>query len=157
MKCHIHLFVSALVLAWAGPALAQEGTFFSVRNHRHYPEPEKRLEVLVRARGSQKLNHFCAIGYRLPGGSEVAWVLWEEGKAVILWEGSADPEYPVELALSRRYLDLDKDVVATAEEVGSSTYLVTREWVKGITRDCEAHGDKFVVTKPGKQRRNKTP
>ena len=156
-RCLVSLLPLALCLAWTGQALAQEETFFSVRNNRYYPEPEKRLEVLVRAKGTQKLNHFCAIGYRLPSGLELAWVHWKEGNAVILWDGSADPEYPLELALSRRYLDLDTDVVATSEEVGSSTYLVTQAWVKGVISDCEAHGDKFVVSRSKKQRRAKTP
>lgn len=144
-----------LCLAWTGQAMAQEAAFFSVRNHPHYPEPEKSLKQLVRTHGTKRQNHFCVIGFRMPSGYEHAWVHWEEGKAIILWEGSTGPESPVLIAYLRRFLKFDEDVVATQEEAGSSTYLVTWDWVNSITRDCEAHGDKFVISKPRQQRSSK--
>lgn len=144
----VYLLLSSLCIASAGQALAQEASFFSVRKHPGYAQPEKSLELLVRTFGTRRLNHFCVIGYRDPSGDEYAWVRWEEGKALILWEAAADPARPAMLSDSRRYLRLDKDVVASEEEVNGSSYLVTREWVKSVKNDCESHGDKFVISKP---------
>jgi hypothetical protein len=141
----------AVGLVWTGPGLAQERGFFSVRQHPGYGGPEKTLRQLVTRKGTQRVNHFCVIGYREPGGSEYAWVIWKEGRALILWEPSADPEYPMSLSTSRRFLHLDRDVVASDEEVNGSTYLVTREWVGQLTRDCESHGDTFTVSKEPKK------
>jgi len=147
-----YLLPIALCLTWTGQALAQEELgFFSVREHLGYTEPEKSLELLVRTRGTRRQNHFCVIGYREPSGYEYAWVRWEEGKALILWEAAADASQPSPLSTSRRFLRLDKDVVASEEQLNGSTYLVTREWVNRVTRDCESHGDKFVVSKRRKK------
>ncbi|SET58065.1 hypothetical protein SAMN05443639_103430 [Stigmatella erecta] len=145
----------ALGLAWTGPGLAQERGFFSVRQHSGYVGPEKTLKQLVIRQGTQRLNHFCVIGYREPSGGEYAWVIWKEGRALILWEPSADPAYPTSLATSRRFLHLDRDVVASGEDVNGSTYLVTRDWVSQLTRDCESQGEKFAVSK--EQKKSKAP
>lgn len=147
-----HLLQIAVCLSWMGQALAQkqepEPSLFSIRQHSGYPEPGKSLELLVRTHGTRRTNHFCVIGRRVPGSFEHAWVHWKEGRALILWEPTSDPSYQRRLSGSRRYLDLDRDVVASKEEIGGSNYLVTREWVNQITSQCDAHGDKFVVLKP---------
>jgi hypothetical protein len=147
----VRLLLLPLCLMSAGQTLAQEASFFSVRKHPGYAQPERSLELLVRTRGTRRLNHFCVIGYRDASGHEYAWVRWEEGKALILWEAAAEPARPTRLADSRRYLRLDKDVVASEEEVNGSSYLVTREWINGVKRDCESHGDKFVISKQRKR------
>jgi len=146
----------AVCIAWAGSAAAEESAFFSVRGHPGYPAPEKSLESLVRARGGQRLNHFCVIGYRDPGGHDFAWVLWEEGKALILWEAVKDPSSARPLAASRRFLRLDRDVVATEEDLKGSTYLVTKAWLDKVTGDCDAHGDKLTISLPTAKRDDKT-
>jgi hypothetical protein len=143
-------------VAWTGQAIAQESSLFSIHQHPGYSEPQKSLELLVRTQGTRRLNHFCVIGYREPSGYEYAWVHWEEGKALILWEPAADPARPEPLSTARRFLRLDRDVVASEEHLGGSSYLVTRQWVSRVTSDCKAHGDKFKISKQQRKEQERT-
>ena len=122
-----------------------DGSFMSVVADPGCPHPEQTLSRLVRDKSGRGENHFCVVGYHLEDGSSIVWTHWQEGNAIILWEPTVETEAPVVLAQSRRYLRLDRDVVATDDDVGASTYLVSRAWVDGILGDCEAHGIKFVV------------
>jgi hypothetical protein len=70
-------------------------------------------------------------------------VHWVEGKALILWEPA--PENPLPLIASRRYLHLQRDVVASEEDLKGSTYLVTRTWVNTVLADCTRVGDRYTV------------
>jgi hypothetical protein len=121
---------------------------FSILHNSGYPQPGKVLAKLVAEKGRQKVNHFYAVGYRFPDGYELAWLYWKEGRALILWEPVAKPEYPSDLRLSRRYLLLDRDVVPTDAEVKGSTYLVTRAWADSVIEDTTKRGDSFVITSP---------
>lgn len=138
------------ITAWAIAAFvlaAQDGTWttFSIRHSPEFLNPEAVLQELVNAKAEQQINHFCIIGYRSPKGDSHAWVWWREGNSLILWEPVADPEYPDSLLLSRRFLDLDRDVVASEAQVGSSTYLVSKTWVAETQADCQRHGDQFLI------------
>lgn len=108
----------------------------------------------VRLDGGRRFQHFCVVGYRpatvaKPAGAarstaqtnevEFAWVYWRERNALILWEPTTHFE-DSEPIYSRRVIDLEQDVVATEEEVGGSTYLVTRRWVDGVLSDCSRYG-----------------
>ena len=92
-------------------------------------------------------QHFCIIGYRGNGGDKIAWVHWSERRRLIFWFGGSDPEYRSDSIVdSNRQLDLDKDVVPTDADVGSSTYLISRLWLDRRLRDCAAKGKRYVVT-----------
>jgi uncharacterized cysteine cluster protein YcgN (CxxCxxCC family) len=98
-------------------------------------------------KAARTLNHFCVVGYRNLDGSTYAWVHWQEGKALILWEPHV-PDAPGEdLGASRRYLRLNKDVVATTDQVNGSTYKVTQAWVQQITHACEVYRERFEISK----------
>jgi hypothetical protein len=129
---------------FAAIALLALPGFFSVRDRAGYEHPEATLQQLVDSRGHRGANHLCVVGYQLPSGHGFAWVYWPEDHAMILWEPTR-PGSHWALARSRRYLDLDKDVVATDDDVQGSTYLVTRAWVARTIAECRAHGDSFVV------------
>jgi hypothetical protein len=81
-------------------------------------------------------NHFCIVGL-VTDHTKNAWVLWKEGKEIILWEGQND------LDLSRRVIHLPSDVVPTESDLHSSTYLVTESWVDQLTKACESSGVKM--------------
>ncbi|MHC9539654.1 MAG: hypothetical protein AB9903_09040 [Vulcanimicrobiota bacterium] len=143
---HTMLISALIVMALAGDV---NKTIFSILIEPGYPQPQKTLERLVSEKGTEKVNHFHIVGYRSADGDDLAWVYWVEGRALILWEPTASPEYPVSLSTSRRYLRLDKDVVSSEEDVHGSTYLVTRAWADSVIKDCIKNGSHFVVRRPG--------
>jgi hypothetical protein len=129
--------VSLLVVFTSAPALAQRPC--SIKGWAEFSQPVQALQVLAASRGREPLNHFCIVGYN-ESSDRYAWVYWREGNALILWEPNVnDPMYP-SLSWSRRYLHLNKDVVNSMAEVGTSTYLVTRAWVNKVLRDCRKMG-----------------
>lgn len=90
-------------------------------------------------------QHFCVIGYT-HGRDKIAYVHWRERHKLITWWGGYDPRYRDEaIVRSNRQLDLDTDVVPTEKDIGGSTYLVTRAWVRRKLSDCAAHGTRYVV------------
>jgi hypothetical protein len=137
------------MVGMAGACLAAEPapTFFSIRKHAGYPEPERTLQQLVAEKGTTASNHFCVLGYRTANGDQYAWVHWKEGRALVLWEPVVDANHPATLTSSRRFLRLDQDVVASEGDIKGSTYLVTRAWASQVQSDCIRHGDKFLVTR----------
>lgn len=84
------------------------------------------------------VNNFCVIGMSADH-TKNAWVLWREGKQIILWEGGGD------LDLSRRIIHLPADVVPTESDLHGSTYLVTQSWVAALTTQCDHSGVKVRV------------
>ena len=149
---------SALLLLLAAPAGA--GTrednglprrFFDPRTDRDFGDPRPALAGYLHAhRHRRTAQHFCVVGY-VPGPDSNGKVLrfaqvhWREGGRLILWEGT-DPYEPREaLKRSRRDLDLRTDVVATDADVGGSTYLVTRAWVRQVLADCAARGRRYTL------------
>ena len=148
-----------VVLGVAGACLAvqQAEAFFSVRKHAGYPAPERALEELVAQKGTVPSNHFCVVGYRRSSGDDHAWVHWKEGRVLVLWEPAADVKYPASLTTSRRFLNLDRDVVDSEADVKGSTYLVTRAWVKQVADDCTRNGDQFVVNRTAPTSTRRTP
>jgi hypothetical protein len=141
----------ALLLAAtiAGMVRAEETLgFFSVREHQDFAEPRRQLTALVKAHGKRRINNFCVIGYRLRAANEIAWVHWREAKAIILWEPRIDGNPGDALLRSRRYLDLERDVVETEADIKGSTYLISRQWLRGVLDDCASHGDRFEIRHP---------
>jgi hypothetical protein len=96
-----------------------------------------------RHRGPQ---HFCIVGYAGSGTSRSAIILWREGRRLIHWSGANDPAWREDsIAFSTRQIDLTRDVVPRMEDIGGSTYLVTRAWVDRVQRDCRAAGARYSI------------
>jgi len=94
-----------------------------------------------RPKGTQ---HFCVVTYRSDEG--YAWVHWREANRLIFWRGAeSDPSLDDSLVFASPKLDLARDVVASQKEVGSSTYLVTRDWVKARLADCKRRGAHYKL------------
>ena len=128
-------------------AFAQEGAqqTFLVSKAPEFSNPRAVLRKLIARKGKARHNSFCVIGYQYADGSKSAWVYWHEGKAIILWEPTVNEID--DLTLSRRYLRLTNDVVENESQVQGSTYLVTRQWVDSLLRDCQTRGEKFTVSR----------
>jgi hypothetical protein len=110
-----------------------------------FRNPEAALVALLDQRGASGTHEFCVVAFR-EGKEERAWVWWKQGNALILWEPETGPDAALALVHSRRFLDLEKDVVATDEEIAGSTYRVSHPWVTSLLRNCEMHGKSFRIT-----------
>lgn len=89
-----------------------------------------------------KINNFCILGEEYTDRTKSAWIIWYEGKKLILWDGHNEG-----LSESRRILDLNHDVVPNISDINGSNYLVTRAWVDQLKTRCEAQGIKTKITK----------
>jgi hypothetical protein len=96
---------------------------------------------------SRRPQHYCIAGYRSASGDdERAWILWSEGRKIILWRAAADAQSAkTAIARSKRITDLKKDVVPSRADLKGSTYLVTQDWVDRVTADCASRGAKYQV------------
>lgn len=107
-----------------------------------YAETVKQFARRHRLKG---INDFCIVGYSAADRSRYAWVIWRQGQKIILWDaGDAD------LDLSRRQIDMKKDVVGSDRELQGSTYLVTRAWVDDLIAACNRDGAQVHLEMPGK-------
>ncbi len=117
----------------------------------------RELQRMVDTEGHSRTNHICVVAEvsrppRGPGDAgppaeqTLGHVYWREAHRLITWDPSEGAVGPSSVRPGND-LDLTKDVRTTQAEVGSSTYLVTRSWVKKIVDQYAAHGARIIVTK----------
>lgn len=112
---------------------------FDVRKHRYFSTYDSVVGSYLREHSPHRKAQACVTG--LGGdGYEIAWVIWRGGDRLVLWEENTEG-----LKHSRRDLSLSEDVVATQAEIGTSTYLVDRQWVNNLERQCAAFGRYVTV------------
>jgi hypothetical protein len=136
-----------------------------VLRHPYYgPNVLPALKELVAERGKSKRNHFYVGRVEVfEGGYESVLVYWKENRALVLWEpgrglnlqGVPDARY--DLWHSRRYWDLDKDVVPTLADVGGSSFLVTKQDAHEWIRKCLQSGERFVVNRTAQSNKRLQP
>ena len=151
------LLLLVFSLLAATPCFSQEKVVerIPVRQHPYYaPSVLPALKELVARYGKAKRNHFYVGRVEvLEGGYHSMLVYWKESNALVLWEqgrGSnrqGNPDAKYDLADSRRFWRLDKDVVPTLDDVGGSSFLITRQDARRWVRDCIRHGERFVVNR----------
>jgi hypothetical protein len=143
----IPLSLVAFVLGVAqGPGLKP----FDITSDADFRDYEQVVTKYAHKHRSKAENTFCVLGFRTGDYSKSAWIIWKEGKQIILWEGSPD------LDSSRRKINLKSDVVAAEKDLHGSTYLVTQAWVSDIISTCDRSGVKFESPKRRNQR-NRSP
>jgi len=126
-----------------------------VRQHPYYASSVlPALKELVAQYGTAKRNHFYVSRVEvLEGGYHSVLVYWKENNALVLWEPSrgsnqqGNPDAKYDLVDSRRYWRLDKDVVPMLNDVGGSSFLITRQDARRWVRDCIRHGERLVVNR----------
>jgi hypothetical protein len=111
--------------------LASDPTF------RDYKQVVTEFAVLHRP---EARNDFCVFGYIAPDNLKSAWLIWRQGRQIILWEGQ-------KLDSSRRKINLSSDVAPTEADLHGSTYRVTKAWVKQVTTTCAHSGVNVRVPK----------
>ena len=103
------------------------------------------LAEFVNEKAQGGVNHFFVSPVNLIGTRDAfAWVYWREGRQLMKWEPFFRDQWRLSLC---RAVQLDADVVPTAQEIGSSSYLVSEGWVRRIIGDCVKNGDVYVLSK----------
>jgi len=77
------------------------------------------------------------------------WAFWETGRKIMLFSADMDLSNPGFAQLSQLRLvviDLDKDVVASTQEVPGSNAFVTKDWVGRLFFNCILYGERLVRT-----------
>lgn len=131
----IACLLSIVMGLWAAQAQAGEARHFDVRKEPAFSQYRAAIDGLLQHTRHQPVNDFCVLGQVADDGSLSSWVLWQQGRAIILWDGSGSP-----LRQSRRRLNLDTDVVDSESDLQGSSYRVTRAWVAQLTQDCQREG-----------------
>ena len=149
----------ALSVCAAAPSRATPSRWAGIESVKGFSGWRHELQRLVDAEGHSRINHFCVVAevfhpprgpgdVKAPVEERLGHVYWREGRRLIAWDPS---DAAVDSTSTRpgNDLDLTKDVRATQAEVGSSTYLVTRSWVRSIVSHCAAQGSQVIVLKGG--------
>ena len=84
-------------------------------------------------------TNMCAV-VDASADDQVIWLLWRDGKQIILWD-----EHDMPLAMSRRILKIPADVVGSVGDLKGSTYKVTKAWVNDMEARCKKSGATFRV------------
>ena len=117
--------------------------WFSIAGKPAFADVQAQLQVVVDEHAQKARNRFCVVG-ELVGASEEAWIYWPDGGRLILWR--PDRDNPHAIAGSNRDLDLRRDVV-DGNDVGGSTYKLTRAEADTTIRACAQHGDNYLIQK----------
>lgn len=146
------LAVSLTLLPCAVAAPQDEGDIpLATRSDADFGDATAPLKEMLRQRriSPARTQHFCIAGYQSAAHTgKRAWIVWKEGRQILLWNGATDPvSAKTAIARSRRVIDLRKHVVANESAIKGSTYLVTRAWVDKLTSECESRGEKYEITR----------
>jgi len=103
--------------------------------------------VSERSPDTQKPQHFFVSKY--PKDETLTYMFWQEQN--LLWImniGSTDEEswLGVRYPSGGQLIDLKASVVNTADEVGGSSFLVTKDWAAARLFDAVVLGDSIVIT-----------
>ncbi len=148
------LGIALIMLGLAAAAQAQERlpeASFAVDTEIGFqPVPDALSAYLKAQKAAAGKHQFCVIGYALPQAAgpelKIAWVHWAQGKRLVYWEQSApDVASRETLLLSRRNLNLKKDVAPKGQSAQGSTYLVQSQWVDALLADCKRRGKNYLI------------
>ena len=111
------------------------------------PEKALRGQILSYKGQNRKTNRFCAIGLSWANGDVRIPVFWYTKKMMIRWDGGnpkGTEEFATKSMALSRFIDYEKDVVDTQEDVGLSPTLAVRSNVQELLRDCEKYRKTYV-------------
>lgn len=124
--------------ATAPPATV--GQTFSLDQANEFSDYKSVVRKYIQKQKRHAASDVCVLGLVADDRSKFAWVLWEQGGELILYEdGETD------LSRSRRRLNLKKDVVANESDLHGSTYLITKDWLEKIRTACRQHGAQLHI------------
>lgn len=136
------LFLLALLSAPCSAQISAPNQVFEIAKDADFSDYKQVVSHYIRKRQTQKSTQVCLLGKVAADSSKLAWVIWQPGHEILLYEqGETD------LTLSRRKLNLKKDVVENDAALKGSTYLVTREWVAQLSKECQQYGSTLRIEK----------
>ena len=116
------------------------------------------VNQLVESKGIAKTNTFYVqeVDDEQRGG-RFAQVYWKEDRSVIFIPPPYDAEnFALEWTYSRR-IDLDHDVVPNESDVGTTNYLVPKQWIEEVLASCVQNGVKITINNPIRNLRSRRP
>lgn len=142
------VFVGILMLLflWLGlPMQAQEGPRVTRGELAAYMPA---LRQFVRQYGKASVNHIYiarVANYDGKRWEKPLYAYWKQDQSILLFEhfkiiGGDIGEIDLGWLHHKARIDLENDVVATREDVGSSTYLVDAKWANKIVNTCLNNG-----------------
>jgi hypothetical protein len=138
----VALFTAAWLLictqAAAGPS--SFGQTFKLDQATDFQDYKRVVREYIQKRKPRTAARACVLGLIADDRSKFAWVLWEQGGELILYENGA-----TDLGLSRRRLNLNKDVVENESDLHGSTYLITKNWLEQLRIACLQHGTQVHI------------
>ena len=115
---------------------------FEIRDSQFFSNYNSVVGQYLRKNSRQRQTRACVVGQKIAGQqNETAWVIWRGGNTLILWWGGGNDD----LSRSNRILSLTRDVVANDAAVGTSTYLVSRQWVAMVEQKCARFGRNVTI------------
>ena len=136
------ILLLALFCAPCSAQVSAPAQVFDIAKDADFANYQQVVSHYIRKRQTQKSTQVCLLGQTASDSSKLAWVIWQAGQEMILYEqGETD------LKQSRRKLNLKKDVVENEAALNSSTYLVTREWVAQLSQACQQYGTTLRIEK----------
>lgn len=125
----------AMFCSPCGAQVSAPAQVFDISKDADFANYQQVVSHYIGKRQTQKSTQVCVLGKTVADSSKLAWVIWQAGQEMILYEqGETD------LTLSRRKLNLKKDVVENDAALQGSTYLVTHEWVAQLGKECQQYG-----------------
>jgi hypothetical protein len=115
---------------------------FDIKSEPQFANYKKAVTEYAKAKRPGLVNDFCILGYLTGDNLKNAFVIWRQGRRIIVWDGGDQS-----LADSQRIINLRSDVVPTENDVHGSTYLVTKAWVAEVTASCGRNGVMVRVPK----------
>lgn len=140
-RCVLTLLVTISFYLATNVAVRATSEWVSIKTLPGFADANAQLQALVNRKGHHAVNRLCVVGQR-DGAHFQAEVYWPSENKLILWVPNVnDPET---LVHSKRYLDLTRDV---RNDPGTSTYLLSRSFVKEVQRACPREGDQFLINR----------
>ena len=135
----------------------QGGARVPIHQHPSHPQILAVLKDLVARFGKARLNTFYVSPAARKAEGEQAYIYWKQDNSIIVLnlplEKPAGEESAFWLYTGKARIDLAEDVAPTEEQVGSSTFLVSKPWVDTVIKDCVSNGRKVVIPRRAGRRR----
>ncbi len=115
----------------------------------HIASADTLKAFLGKLRQNRRENRFCFVQERLdaaqPAERDTIWMVWTTGARIYTLTNDPggpreDPASEAAGLVNSNPVNLKTDVVATQDEVGTSTFLVTRAWADRIVDQCQRVG-----------------
>lgn len=142
---------SAAQVPTQGATKVAQDIAFSTPAHDHIASAETLKAFLAKLRQNRHENRFCFVQERFapeaaqPAESDTIWMVWITGARIYTFTNRPggpreDPASEAAGLVNSNPVNLKTDVVATQDEVGTSTFLVTRAWADRIVDQCQRVG-----------------